>query len=267
MKRGTGWLKDDTDPRDFGTVDMVRRRAVQSVPRTNLLRYRGPVLEQGPVNACVGFALARTIQMSLAIQGDKDPPLPSPLWNYWIARKQQYAGLDLNLIPPLEDKGCFPRLAMKAVKKMGFVREEDFPFMVENSNLAPGPAVCAEAYSQKGFEYYRINETGEARVEAVEHALKCGFPVLFGMVVDEAFTEHFGRKAIASIDQNNTVGGHMMAVLGITESSVLIDNWWGRGWGCDGEGWAYMTQDLFGNATDDCFAIVATPDYTAGGAL
>jgi len=267
--RGLGWRKDAPDTRDRTIGELLegvkhRPRSVISPP--DMRGHRGPRLEQGDVNACVSFAGSRVIYMSLHAQGHPDPPMPSPLFGYYAARRAEHAGEDPRKIPPPRDIGCYPRLFFSAIRDVGFVTWEEWPFVSSARNTAPPPEVLVQAYSQKDLAYYRIDTTGAARVQAVADALSHNYPVLFGMPVDLNFCEHVGPDTIAAIDHGAIQGGHAMAVLAVdlVGQRLLIDNWWGTDWGIAGEGTAWIDAGLFGEVTEDCYAVVAAPMFAEG---
>lgn len=258
--KGLGYRRDGFDARDLKTADLLAAPAAADLPIASLTRYRGPRIEQGGAGACVSFAKARAIHMSMKIQGDDGAPLMSPLFDYRIARLQPYAGRDLADIPPLQDEGSFPRLSMQATRRVGFVPWDAWAYRDDLVNLNPPPSVTDQAFDQRGFTYYRIDAEGHDAAESARLALLAGYPVIFGMHVDEAFMGHVGSEAIRTVNDAKIVGGHMMAVLAVEEDgTILADNWWGSGWGFD-DGMVRIAPEVFGGAhVFDRYAIRAVP--------
>jgi len=256
VEPGLGWLKDPYDARDRTAA------ALFSLPATapnagSLVLHRGPRIRQGGTSACVAFAGSRVIRMGLSIQGVIAAPLPSMRFGYGNARRQEWAGLDPDRVPAVEDRGSYPRLYLEAVRKLGFVPEHVCPFSEERVNAPISPLTYALSYDQRGLSYYRL-EQGDV-FDNVGEAMKRGVPCMFAMTVDRAFLHHSSSKPIDTIDRKNLVGGHMMAALEWTPEAVLIDNWWGPDWGCDGEGWAWISRRCFEEHARDVFGILAVP--------
>lgn len=255
--RATGWLQDLRDPRDLGMTDLVRAPLVSVAPSADLSRARGKRLEQGLASACVSFAKARAIQMATELQGA--PTLISCLFDYHIARAQEWAGTRVEDRPPLHDRGSYPRVSMTATRHVGFIPEASMPYDDLAVNNAPGPDHFLEAFPLRSLTYYAIDETGPARIAAVQLALSRGFPIVFGMIVDQAFLDHQGAHPVMGIDLANVAGRHMMTALAVTDGLVLFDNWWGKDWGFD-DGMGLMTNELFHSPmVGDIYAITAVP--------
>jgi hypothetical protein len=263
MTRGLGYLLDAPDARDF-SIARVLDSPFTMQEKPSLRHVRGLRLRQKHAGACVAFAIARCIYMSLRLAGEPAPPVPAPGFIYVNARRQEHAGVDTDRIPlpPLIDKGSRPRLAMSSVRKVGFCRWEDAPYDPDLVNQQPPLSAYQAAYDQAGFQYYRVFYEGMARIEAVRYALRAGFPVGFGMTVDRAFLDHIGSESVKSIDPSNIAGGHMMAVMEVEDDgTILVDNWWDD-WGFE-DGHGRISADLFAsNFISDVYAIQAAPMYS-----
>lgn len=264
--RSRGYLPDEHDGRDWPLGQLLM--GIDREPRrgASLLSLRGPRLYQGAVSCCVGEALARSLHMSLRVQGgsEADTPVPSELFGYAAARRQKHVGMPIELRPALEDAGCFPRLALQAARAVGFVEQSVWPLDFARRNDDPPPDVLAQAFSQKGLSYARVAGEGRARLDNVETSLRMGCPVLFGIQVDQAFEDYVGSEPIAGIDTRGILGGHMLAALEVrADGTVLFDNWWGTDWGFD-DGFGLLAGELFGSSLiTDVYAIQAAPVFAA----
>ncbi len=266
MNRSLGWKKDVYDPSMptarhlFGQA----RRGGYWSERPSLMEFRGPVIEQLDVNSCVGFAFARAVRMSLAIQGGQiEPPVPAPMYFYFNARRQEHAGVDPEQAPPVQDVGCYPALAAKAAQTMGFIPWDAWPYHPTARNTPPTPDMIVSAYPQRELAIHRVEDTGTTRIDAVILALQMGHPVIFGAQVDEDFMGHVGDGIITSLSSSPIAGGHMMVVLeyDAARHAFKIDNWWSEFWGIPGEGTAWLDATLFGNGTDDVYIVTAAPVF------
>lgn len=264
--RGLGWLRDKPDARDFTLETMRAMRVPARSSATPSLRHlRVGRLYQGYAGACFAFALARAIHMSLLVQGEELPAVPSPAFLYWNGRAQEYAGQDPRFVP-ITDKGTYPRLGMKATQKLGFCQWPDDPYDWRDVRTRPPVSAYMNAFDQRDFVYARIDGVGATRVGQVASALSAGYPVLFGMQVDHAYQDNEG-EVVQRLDPANIVGGHMQVVLDVTEEGVGVDNWWGgpdeRPWGRP-DGTGMLSHDVFGSDfVSDVYAIIAAPTYSA----
>jgi hypothetical protein len=201
------------------------------------------------------------LQLAAAVERRPDLPLASASFLYWNARRAETHGPGgkPEYLTPLIDRGCYPRIAMKALQTFGYASESTWPYDVSKINDQPPFKAYRSAYDQKGFRYYRIN-SGPGCTQLVASALSAGFPVIFGMQVDTDFTYHTDRKPIEKVDFRNFVGGHMMAALAVDKDLVHIDNWWGSRWGGYGDGMGALTRELFeGSWVHDIYALSVQP--------
>lgn len=266
--RGLGCVRDSYDGRDKGVRALIEHAASSPAPcaigKADMRRYRGERIEQGHAGACVSFAKARAIFMSMKIQGVENPPMISPLFDYRIARLQPYAGRPLAEIPPLEDAGSQPRLSMQATRRVGFVPWGAWAYDPDRVNEDPPPEVTDQSYDQRGFTFYRV-DAGPASGTSTALAIRAGYPTIFGMRVDRAFMNHRGSDPIRRVNDAEIVGGHMMAVLAVEDDgTILADNWWGDGWGFD-DGLVRIAPEVFnGDHVFDRYAIRAVPVFPEG---
>lgn len=249
MKHGLGYIPDWLDMRDHGFRD-IEAPTGWSAGSADMRDLRGAPLSQGPLSSCVGFAITRALQLGSALNQRPDIPLASPLFIYWNAR------FVMNREKPVDDRGCYPRLAMKALQTFGFAPWSSWEYKESWVNQQPSFKAYRGAYEQRGFRYYRID--GDDRVAQVRQALAMGYPVIFGMEIDEAFVN--ARAPVSSIDRNRSLGGHMMSVLAVDGDNLVVDNWWGTGWGGNGDGTGVISADLFESShIHDVYALSVEP--------
>lgn len=277
---GLGYKQDPEDPRDYPAEQLLGAPVAATPEQASVREWRHGYLAQGVVGSCVAHALARgidiNIRFNLAKNGytDVEPPKPSRRFMYFNARQAENVDLKNAGRPvrAVEDVGSYPRLAMRAVQKLGFPAESFFEYSDAPTaiNQAPPPNAFKHAFDQKDFRYYRIASVGMQRIADVSRALKRGSGVIFGMFVDSEFMRNKGQR-ITGINLNDpNGGGHMMTVLAVEQNSdgtwdVIIDNWWTDQWGNRGIG--RIAAELFGSAIiTDVYVIEAAPYYTTGAA-
>lgn len=262
--RGLGYLKDLPDARDF-PAEVVFGAPVGAylVPASMKQWCVGRTL-QGGANSCVANALAKSIDMIFRRSGIVDPPFASRRFIYWNARRQEAReAAEQGAQPePMSDRGCFPRLAMRAVQRLGFCPETEYPYSDAPSAIAetPPPLAYRAAIDQSGFQYGRVSSSGMARAIECAQALAAGCVPIFGTLIDQAFMRNQG-EVITRLDMTDIVGGHMLAVVEVTHDHLTFANWWG-GWG-DAEGFGKMSLDLFGStAVTDTYVLRTAPTFS-----
>jgi len=258
-----GWIKDTPDPKDRHSTQWLAQMQDLRKGRTSasLRHVRGPRFWQVG-QSCVGYALKRAIYMSHRMHGVPLPRPASATFIYTAARRQEAPYT--RPLPPLIDRGCHPTLALRGIHSVGFVQALDWPETWQSLTDQPTPMVVRKAYDQHGsnFRWIRIVETHQARVTAVAECLRKGWPVIFGIWCDEAYTQHKSEAPIDAIDDGDIIGGHMQTVLEIdNHGNLIVDNWWDE-WGYD-NGIGKISPGLFGSyLVDDVFAIMSVPTYT-----
>jgi hypothetical protein len=269
--RALGYRQDAPDERDYPAEQLLGATPPTVVP-ASMARFRVGTLEQKHAGSCVAFALTRAIDMALRAEAERrgapnptDLPLGAPGFLYFTARQQEVVdAMSAGRAPPtIRDEGSYPRLAMRAVQKLGFCAADAYSYEEALAHInSPPPAHAYRfAFDQSGLKYYRINSIGIARVAEVALALAQGHPVVFGMFVDSAFMRNRGERITTVATNDPDGGGHMMAVLDVTESEVVVDNWWGADWGDMGIG--HLSHALFGSVViSDVYVIETCPPYS-----
>lgn len=206
---------------------------------------------QYSASSCVGNATADAVELLNSVQGLPKVQL-SRLFIYSLARNLMDEDRDGR--PDLDrDDGTYIRLAFDVLSKFGVCREDlptekgGWPYVVDSSgkprNLHQLPSLKAmrAATGYRIHSYYRIDEDGYDRVEAVLAALRAEHPVVFGTLIDKAFTTYTGSQTVTT-PTGPTIGGHAMMVCGYDRAKgFLIHNSWGKAWGVDG--FVYLSED------------------------
>ncbi|MDQ2668026.1 MAG: hypothetical protein M3Z05_18790 [Gemmatimonadota bacterium] len=271
---GLGYIQDKPDDRDLLSHDAKSRSGLFGATPTvvvpaSMMQFRKGALYQGQAGSCVAHALARAVDMcaraELAVKNSKqEPPKMSRRYAYFNARQQENVDAIQSgqPMPKMTDAGCMPRLAMRAIQKLGFCDEVVFPYTDDPRaiNEVPPPLAFKEAYDQIGFRYSRplLHPVAECA-----RALAMQKPFIFGMFVDTPFMNN-GGDIIRSVNTRDPDGGgHMLCGLEITANEVIFDNWWcppgsPSAWGSLGIG--RMTHELFSSAiVTDRYIIEAAP--------
>lgn len=252
MGHGLGWIADQLDDRDAAFAVSTLSLGEPS-PTADLRPYIVEILDQETYPSCVAQALPQAIRIVQKRENPaKEPPLTSRFWTWYYARVQH--GDEKNL------SGTFIRLAVKAINKLGRVKEEDWPQVTNDAHLPkptyatkPPPYLSMRAYDHRAVSYHRITEFGDARVAAVKASLSAGIPVVFGTQVGWSFTSDEGptREIGPPIDED-WAGGHAMVLVAYDTAGAWLCNSWGQAWRAGGLAhilWEYIkwpqTLDLW----------------------
>ena len=242
---------DDTDARDF-----VYEPTIALLPGTLDRRPLAPkILDQGQEGACVGFALAAVINISLARQDEVRPArrrsatggagsLASARMLYEMARRyDEWKGEGYS--------GTSPRGAMKAWHHVGAASEAAWPLDSREREWTPERA--DDARSRPLGAYYRVLDSDPLHVQAAvleADAVLVSLWVHSGWRHDQLLAPARGAVTIKRIDSRP--GGrslHAVAIVGYTPDGLIVQNSWGRRWGTGG--FALLAyDDWFANRQD-----------------
>lgn len=256
MRYSIGYLPDSDypDERDKDSKELLT--ALETDETGSLEQYVVDVLNQGQLGSCVANAGNQAVRMSQWRQvPDFIPPLASRLFGYYNPRIYHDA-TDV-------DSGTYIRFFFKALNKYGFCPESKLPYDISKFDETPDHGIYRAAFDQKDpTDYYRIYETGDDRITAIERAISQGYPVVFGTVVTNAFCRGQADGIIPK-PTGNYAGGHAMVVEGFnrTEEYCTILNSWGLGFGVRGRckfSYDYMTWER----TQDLWVVRSAPNYS-----
>jgi hypothetical protein len=225
-KRGPG-SKPDLSFREIA----VGLKAV--VPGDVDLRGFTTETNQLDLPACVGNSTADSIEILSAAQGFPKVEL-SRMFIWTLARNMMTEeGYKYNT-------GTYIRLAFKVLNKFGICLEEHYPYSSAWDRL-PSLKAMQKATGRKIKGYYRIDSTGEQRIEDMLKALRARHPVVFGTLLDDPWRSYRGQGTL-DVPKGATIGGHAMVCVGYdSKKGFIVKNSWGRGWG-DG-GFCYLSEE------------------------
>lgn len=202
--------------------------------------------------SCVGNATADSVEVLNSIEGLPKVQL-SRLFIYSLCRTLMDTDLD-GRADLDKDDGTYIRLAFDVLSRFGVCREDipksqgGWPYDIDWStrkpkdlHISPSLKAMRAATGHRIHSYYRIDESGGARIDAILEALRGNHPVVFGTQVNRAFTQLQNAGPVGP-PSGDTVGGHAMMLCGYDRTKgFLMHNSWGKGWGEDG--FAYLTED------------------------
>ncbi len=161
--------------------------------------------------------------------------------------------------------------AMNLLRREGIATLADFPYDERSCSAIPSQAVKQRAREFAVADWRRVNVQDEAEVKT---QIASGFPVLIGMMVDDAFSRLAGDQVYAANGGANR-GGHAMVVVGYSDqrNAFKLINSWGTNWGSGGFGWisysafrqtvreGFVVQDIVVNTpnTQNVTPVAPTP--------
>lgn len=244
---------DDTDARDY-----IFQPSLALLPDT--LDHRGfaPVLNQRAEGACVGFALATVINVSLNRRSRNlslrqrgrrpDPGRVSPRMLYEMGRRyDEWAGENY--------EGTSLRGAMKGWHKHGVTTKRLWPYRARRKGRWVAdreftPKRARDALRRPIAAYFRILDSDVSHLQA---ALAEADAVLVSAWTHSGWQHEQLRKSRSGIlripRKTGNAGLHAFAIVGYTREGFIIQNSWGSGWGS--RGYALLGyDDWFENRQD-----------------
>lgn len=196
--------------------------------------------------SCVGNATADSVELLNSVEGLPKVQL-SRLFLYTLCRNMMDTDGD-GRSDIDKDEGTYIQLAFDILSRFGICREDlsvekgGWPYDLQKLHTLPSLKAMRAATGHRIHSYYRINETGSDRVDAILDALRAKHPVVFGTAVTRAFTQKRDGETVGPPEGQATVGGHAMMLCGYDRTKgFLMHNSWGKGWG-DG-GFCYLSEE------------------------
>ncbi len=234
-KRGFGHLPDPLSAADFNAGMLLGGAPVNLPSEVDLRAHVDEIFDQGVTNSCVAQAAVGALETRLAMQGRRAKL--STAEPYKVARALARASIS----DKLTDDGCYPRLLMSGMKKVGVCLASDLPFDIAKIDDELPWDVLQRASAHKIAAWYRVAVGGDARLQQVAHALAKGYPVIFGAIVGQAFMDA-GRNTLLKPERVEPKGGHMVGAYGYRGEGrarqFLIRNSYGTTWADGGFAWA-----------------------------
>jgi hypothetical protein len=253
--------RDDADARDF-----IFRPSLQQLPDVVSRPYVAPVLDQGAEGACVGFALATVINVSLERRARTDAEGSQPRRLEWVSQRMLYEiGRRYDEWEGDNYEGTSLRGAMKGWHKHGvttdalwrFYREEHGDILRRNGRPLPDreftPARVQDALRRPVGAYYRIVDSDVSHMQAAVwegDAVLASAWVHAGWQHDQLLRQDDGALCRIPL-KGRAMGLHAFAIVGYTPDGFIIQNSWGPGWGSGGfallryEDWFENRQDAW----------------------
>jgi len=256
-----GWLPErERDPHDLkeeplsAVIGQLVEKPTAWQDEFILPEYT-PISNQLSLGSCVANAWADALEIMLGIDLGEDAPQLSRLFLYWTARcKSQLQH---------EDRGCFIRDAARQLLELGIPRESTWAYVEDNVFTSPPLEAFNEASEHQIRGLFRIDGTGQTRIDEVEACLRFMQPVVFGTAVGQDFADYNGSQLVFD-PPISPVGRHAMIIVGMRTRlngarEFRVRNSWGEEWGDKGHAWISEAY-LCSNQTSDLWMGTTTKD-------
>ena len=249
----------------WGFESRLRAHLPSGAGSVDLRPYASPRHNQVQTSSCVAQSVVKALEnlerqkqcrdlgIDPAQLGPQDHTDLSVLALYYLCRER--------MDPPqiAEDKGTYIALACDCLRRFGVCAEAAWPFDLTQLFVSPSMHAMREAFLHKISAYYRIESTGQERVQSVIDALRAQHPVVFGTLVGNDWDayEHYQAGQVLRLPQSGAQrGGHATHLVGWDEPRGLFigENSWGNAWGDDGFYW--MDPEVIASPSSDDFWVI-----------
>lgn len=189
-------------------------------------------MNQLSLSACAGNGTVESVEILNNIAGYKATPL-SRLFIYALARNEEEDPENPGHTMLEKDAGCYIRSAFDVLSRYGVCDEYLWPYNEAKVFQSPSIMAQRQALGHKIHSYYRIDATGDARLDEIVSALRQNHPIVFGTSVERSFTMLSGSGPV-SPPRGVTVGGHCMVCVGYVGGKFIVKNSWSADWGDSG---------------------------------
>lgn len=219
-------------------LSKVGAPAASALPQSVALQH--VVYDQGAASSCWGFGYYKQLVEIRAIaEGWLDAAPVSALAGYGLGREY---GLRDGGTGSLEDTGTDPTAGVAAMCRFGIVSNEALPY-------SDAPDVIARRMSLMTVERGACARTLDLgfidepldgpQITTICQSLAAGYPVAFGMTVDDAYENLRGSTVYEGL-RGPSLGGHAQCFFGyhiIGDSVVVLDGVgsWGTGFADGGD--------------------------------
>ncbi len=224
---------------NFGT--QLRPNLKLGAGSVDLRPFSSPRHNQGNTSSCVAQAVVKALEnlerqhicqqkgIAPSELGPADHENLSVLALYYLCREMMGPG------EVLKDQGTRPSIACDRLQKIGVCTEKEWPYDEKKVTQAPTFLSMQDAYDHRVDAYYRIDETGNNRVQSVLDALRANHPVVYGTIITQQWLDY--RGGVLDLSKPRVAnGGHATHLVGWDDSKKVFlgENSWGPGWGEDG---------------------------------
>jgi C1A family cysteine protease len=247
----SGFRPDDNFVYKFNGMRSFKERFLHRTSDSSDLReFASPRHNQSHSGSCVAQSVVKALELkriqSFGINSHVDL---SRLAVYYLAREMMKPS-EIN-----QDRGTHISLAAEVLKKFGVCEEKIWPFDLTKLFTPPPWSAMRRAFLHKISEHYRIDSSGNDRIQDVIFALSNDCPVVFGTKIDSSWQKYTGKDPI-SVIKEKSIGGHATVLEGWDPNKGVFfgENSWGNGWGIDG--FYEIRPDVIGSKDSSDFVVI-----------
>jgi C1A family cysteine protease len=221
-----GWTKDLPDQRDH--LYSAPTPILTALPPSVDMRVHCPaVYDQGQLGSCTGNSIAAGFEFDQIKEKLKHIWVPSRLFIYYNERVIEDT--------VASDAGAQIRDGIKSVVSQGCCSEDLWPYDISKFADAPPQSCYANAKQNLVTSYQSVAQIANQ----MKGCLASGYPFVFGFTVYESFeSQEVASTGIVPMPASSetVLGGHAVLCVGYddSDSSFLVRNSWGSGWGLKG---------------------------------
>lgn len=252
-----GWKPDPTNNQYLKfdktnlQIDNIKSNRVISdnINNIDLRQYSSPRHNQGATSTCVAQSIIKALEIKRIIQHGKEAHVSlSVLDLYYGARERMTPSM-------VEwDSGTHIYLACNVLKDLGVCSDKIHSWETNDVYKKPSIMASREARLNRIKTSFKIQSTGQERLNDIIFNLKAHNPVVFGTTVGSDWMNYTGGKKPLKIE-TKPKGKHAMCCVGYVDGLFIIENSWGNQWGIDGFGFVDPSV-LIDENTQDLWVIV-----------
>lgn len=256
---GLGWVNQNATPildDEAPSLNALGFRVQDDTPKhVDLRPLMSPVVNQGDLNACTGFAMVKGLAEFFELKAIRarggDPAkdfVPLSAAYLWFQERAYTGQVDKNA-------GSNMFLGMNLLSMVGTCPETDYAYpsldLVQNPlyvnyflGTPPSKTADADARAYRGGRLIQITKLSE-----IKRSLDEGYPCVFGFTVFSNLAEAAttGVIPMPSMQEDKVMGGHATVCVGYDDAKqvLILKNSWGPGFG--DKGYLYMPYKFFEN--------------------
>jgi len=244
-----GCLSEPIDEKHWDFKDKLKARLGAGTDDVDLRNFSSPPQNQRRTSSCVAHAVVKALELKRIMKyGYGSHVELSIMAVYYLARELQFPQSSSI------DRGTYISLACDVLRRWGVCPDVDWPFVIKKVNKTPPWLAMRKAYQHKIEAFYRIQSSGNNRIEDIIQCLNAGNPVVFGTAVGKNWSSYRIGEVLSKPDEIR--GRHATCLVGYQNGKFIGENSWGSRWG-DG-GFYLMDEDYIKwNETADIWTITA----------
>jgi len=239
-KPKVGLVPQKPDARDYSFKDAGIRASSGSSEYVDLEDCFDKVINQSPNNSCVGCAAGDLLEYNIRyrkilMKWDEFDVSKNFIW--FVARLEEGS--------EDENVGVVLRNTFKAIRKWGFVREEQYP-LSKKYYEQPAIKTLIEGGMFKNYlktlpRYYALSGTSSVKLNQAERAIRNKMPIVFGLPLYTNFYHISRSKPFLDEFDGGFHGYHAMLIIGETKDYFKVRNSWGTSFGR--KGYFYLKKE------------------------